>query len=747
MALRSLLLDGEWELRGEGPRLLPEFAARVPGNIELDLVRAEILPDPYDSDHMERFRPYEFFDWEYVREFDLPPDFPAAELVFEGIDGIAEVFLNGCSAGKAGNAFMPHRFAVDGLLRRGERNRIAVRLRSPINAARNRMLDHACFAHGMSYENLFLRKPAHEYGWDIAPRLLLGGLWKSVSLVEIPRHAMLCCYFDTLERSTAEEAWLGFSWSFRTDLPEWDRFELEIDGRCGDSGFRHREHIWFTSGTTVIRIPDPKLWNPAGYGEPSLYEVTIVIRNAGEELIRTTRVVGVRRVKLVYDETPGAFQFRFEVNGTPVMVKGTNHVPADALHSRDAERLPRILEMVKELGCNMIRVWGGGVYEPAQFYDFCDRNGILVWQDFMMACAGYPMTPDFLDRIRTECEWAVRELRQHPSLVLWAGDNEVDMKAAQVGDGRRQENYRITREVIPQVLARLDPGRPYLPSSPYFSPEVWDRGMRPGNEQSNCPEQHIWGTRDYCRAPFYSGNGAAFVSETGFHGAPAAESIKKFISPQRLWPGRGNPEWEAHSTMTPARIDLMFRQIQEFFGFEPDNLDDFIAASQLCQAEALKFFIERVRARKWEKSGIIWWNLIDCWPQFSDAVVDYYFKPKLAFDYIRCVQKPLAVILDEPESWGHRVIVTNDTLHPCAGTVAIRDLESGETLWNGSFRVGANANATAGVFEHPVGRERLLLVEWRAGGESGRGFRLTGQPPHDFARYRNLLPELLRQIN
>lgn len=312
----------------------------------------------------------------------------------------------------------------------------------------------------------------------------------------------------------------GREFDLPPDFPEWDRFELEMEGRCGDAEFHHRERIWFTSGTTTVRVPEPKFRNPAGYGEPSLYEVTVVIRNAGAELIRSTRVIGIRRVKLVYDETPGLFQFRFEVNGTPIMVKGTDHVPADALHSRDAERMPRILEMVKELGCNMIRVWGGGVCEPAQFYDFCDRNGILVWQDFMMACVGYPMTPDFMDRIRMECEWAVRELRQH-----------------------------------------------------------------------------------------------------------------------------------------------------------------------------------------------------------------------------------LAVILDEPESWGHRVIVTNDTLQPCAGTIMIRDLENGETLWNGSFRVGANVNATAGVFEHPADRERLLLVEWRAGKESGCGFRLTGQPPHDFVRYRNLLPELLRQIN
>lgn len=733
--MKQLILDGRWNLRGTGAVDVPTIPAEVPGNIELDLHRNGIIPDPFFGENVDLLRPYEFDNWEYERTFELSADFPAqADLVFDGIDCLAEILVNGEPAGRAGNAFLRHRFAVDKLLRRGETNTVTVRIESPILAVKNIPLDHHSKAQAWNFESLRLRKPAHSYGWDIAPRMILGGLWRGVRLEERPAHALQCCYFCLQNTHGTNEKQLCFSWSFSTSLNCWDEFDLEVTGRCGESEFHFRHKVKFTSGFDIIPVRNPKLWYPAGYGEQNLYEVEIRVSHNGEELFTAHRTIGIRSVELEYDERPEHFKFRFRVNGIPIMVKGSNWVPADALHSRDRERTIPILDLFRELGCNMLRVWGGGVYESPEFYDYCDRHGIMVWQDFMTGCAHYPMDEEFLGRFRTEIEQIVLELRQHPSIVLWAGDNEVDQFAAGLGDGRKPSHNRLTREIIPQVLHRLDPARPYLPSSPYISPAVEARG----ENDLHSPEQHVWGPRDYFKSPFYAANPAAFISETGYHGAPAVESIRKFLPPEQLWPGRGNSGWIAHCT-TPVyayRVELMYRQIREFFGLEPETLEEFVAASQIVQAEAKKFFVENVRARKWRKSGVLWWNVMDCWPQFSDAVVDYYFNRKLAFDYIRRSQKPLQVILGEWENWGHRVIVTNDTLAPVTGSVTVSDADTGEILFEGGFEVPANANVDAGRFDLPNGEQRLLLLRFEACALSGANHYLTGRPPYSLERYQ-----------
>lgn len=732
--MKQLLLNGRWLLRGTGAVNVPEMPAEVPGNIELDLYRNGIIPDPFFGENVDLLRPYEFNNWVYERNFELPADFPAhADLVFDGIDCLAEILVNGRTAGKADNAFLRHRFAVDDLLRRGETNTVTVRIESPILAVKDIPLDHHSKAQAWNFESLRLRKPAHSYGWDIAPRMILGGLWRDVRLEERPDHALQCCYFCLQDTQRTGEKQLCFSWSFRTSLNCWDQFDLDVTGRCGESEFHFQRKAKFTSGFDVIPVRNPKLWYPAGYGEQNLYDVEIRVSHRGEELFTAHRTIGIRSVKLEYDETPEHFKFRFRVNDIPIMVKGSNWVPADALHSRDRERTIPILELFRELGCNMLRVWGGGVYESPEFYDYCDRHGIMIWQDFMTGCAFYPMDEEFMGRFRTEVEQIVLELRQHPALILWAGDNEVDQFAAHMHDGRKPSHNRLTRELIPQVLHRLDPARPYLPSSPYISPAVEAREQ----DDLHSPEQHVWGPRDYFKSPFYAANPAAFISETGYHGAPAVESLRKFLSPEKLWPGHGNAEWIAHCT-TPVyayRIELMYRQIREFFGIEPQTIEEFVAASQIVQAEAKKFFVENVRAHKWRKSGILWWNVMDCWPQFSDAVVDYYFNRKLAFDYIRRSQKPLQVILGEWADWGHRVIVTNDTLAPVKGSVTVSDADTGEILFAGDFEVPANANAEAGRFDLPNGEQRLLLLRFEAGTLSGANHYLTGHPPYSLEQY------------
>ncbi len=724
--MRTLLLDGNWTLSGSGATPVAEIPAQVPGNIELDLERAGLIPDPFFGCNEKLLRPYEFTNWCYRREFDLPADFPdSIDLVFDGIDCVATILVNGVEAGHAENAFLRHRFVVDTLLERGGRNTLEVKITSPILAARDLPLEHHDFALWRNFEALQLRKPAHSYGWDIAPRLILGGLWRSVRLEERKANRMLSCYFDTI-RADRKQAEVAFSFSFATDLESWNEFEIELHGKSGQSEFRHRHHATFNSGRFSFNVDRPNLWYPAGYGNPDLYSVEIIVRADGRELFRTGRTIGIRMVKLIQNDTPGDFVFRFEVNEIPIMVKGSNWVPADALHSRDRFRTKAILELFTECGCNMVRVWGGGVYESPEFYDYCDRHGIMIWQDFMIACATAPLTERFLDLMRRECEAIVPELRQHPALVLWAGDNEVDQFAHSLHDGLRPSGNRLTREVIPQVLYRLDPNRIYLPSSPYIPPATEALGL--GDDRS--PEQHVWGPRDYFKSPFYRNNPAAFISEAGYHGAPAVSSIKRFLSPDKLWPAFDNPEWITHATEGYSyRVKLMFDQIREYFGITPNSLEEFVEASQIVQAEAKKFMIENVRFHKWKKSGIIWWNMMDCWPQFSDAVVDYYFEKKLAFEYIKNAQQPLLAIVGEWNNWGHEVVMTNDLLTPEHGTLKVYDADSNDIYLETEFDVPANANVSAGFFRLPNSEHHCLLLEWHTdSGLSGTNHYHTGTP-------------------
>jgi len=529
-------------------------------------------------------------------------------------------------------------------------------------------------------------------------------------------------------------------------------------GRCGDSVFTHRAAVWSTAGVMGFEIAEPKLWWPRGYGSPDLYQVTVQLLKHDRVLCQRELALGIRTVDLAVGDLSTAKpepDFQFYVNGVPIRVHGANHVPADALHSRDAERLPQIIAMAVDLNCNMLRLWGGGIYEDDIFYRLCDENGILIWHDFMLGCATYPHDEEFLAVIRKEAEVIVKRLRQHSSIAMWGGDNECDCLRTwhQMKEVDPNQN-RITREVLPQVLRRLDPRRPFLPSSPWYSPAaVKLSGSDLGRTESLLPEQHLWGPRDYFKSDFYRNNTASFTSEIGYHGCPDAESIRKFISSGRVWPMTDNPEWDYHASnpylgddnYLNYRTTLMADQVREMFGFVPDNLDDFVLASQICQAEAKKYFIELVRSKD-KMSGLLWWNLIDCWPQFSDAVVDYYFKPKLAYYFIKLVQQDLIVTVLEASSWQQKVLVINDGNCERNGSYRVFDAVTHEVFSEGKFALAAGTRQVVAQVKVCTTQQRLLLIEWElANGLRGVNHAVCGYPQYDFNKFKTgWLPAIKR---
>jgi beta-mannosidase len=626
--------------------------ASVPGNVELDLVRAGLLGDPYVGMNARRLFEFEGYEWWYRKRFDAPKPPPdrRAVLVLHGLDCYGTIWLNGKRIGQTDNMLIPYEFDVTDSIRPGQPNELIVRIGSTVRAARRYTYDPSLSALPTNTEAMFVRKAPHMFGWDIAPRIVTAGLWRGVEL-QWRAETRIADVFYRTEARDASNACLKVNWQIETDSASLADMTLTVAGQCGASRFERIVPVRFIADTTSIEVPAARLWWPAGYGRPDRYEVTVELRCKGEVLDRRVDRVGLSQIKLVRREPAGPKgEFRFEVNGTPILVKGSNWVPLDAFHSRDAERYKLALDLFADLGCNMLRCWGGNVYEDHAFFDLCEQRGIMVWQDFAFACARYPKDPVFIERVRREAEVVVRRLRNHCCIAIWCGDNECDY--SYLWEGLDPVTNRITREVLPQVLACCDPWRAYVPSSPWFSPEV----VAANNDQL-CPEQHLWGPRDYFKSRFYTESTPHFIGEIGYHGSPCVASIRKFIEPGHHWPPLGDEQWILHASDSTGaggpyayRVKLMLDQVHELFGITPENLEDFVLASQISQAEAKKFFIEMVRLGKWRRTGLLWWNVIDCWPQFSDAIVDYYFGRKLAYPYIKRVQKPVCIMIGEPDS-------------------------------------------------------------------------------------------------
>jgi beta-mannosidase len=523
------------------------------------------------------------------------------------------------------------------------------------------------------------------------------------------------------------------------DLDPAAPVELRIAGRRPGSSFDARASLLFGAGVVRFTVSEPDLWWPRGRGAAALYEVTVELVRDGRVLDSRSFRHGIRTVTLDRSSSAGSAdrgQFQFSVNGEPTFVLGTNWVPLDAYHARDVQRIPDALGLVVELGCNLIRCWGGNVYENDLFYDLCDAEGLLVWQDFAMACAIYPQDSSFQAVIRDEVRQVVRRLRGHPCILVWVGDNECDEQYAWKSRRRDPNDNVLTRHVIPAVLREEDPSRPYLPSSPFIDPFDF------GNPERDLVEDHLWGPRDYYKSPFYTSTRVRFTSEIGYHGCPDVESLRRFLTPERLWPYQDNPEWLLHATSPfpgidthDYRVELMANQVRALFGTVPDTLDDFVYASQASQAEALKFFIDSFRAEKWTRTGIIWWNLLDGWPQFSDAVVDYYFVRKRAFDFIRRAQSPIALILREPAAGSQELVVSNDTRRDERIRFEVRAVDDRRVILAGRATARADAVTTLGriVDQGVQGLYQLTLTR---GDEITVGTYLGGRPPFDLEQYR-----------
>lgn len=716
--------------------------ATVPGDWVLDYVRAGKLEEPYYQDNYLKIQDYEGHHVFYGTTFQWEGGAQRVELEFEGIDTVADVYLNGQKIGHAENMYIPHTFAADGL-RPGE-NELMVHILPAVLEARKYPISMFSDTLKYNYPALVIRKATHMFGWDICPRIVSSGLWRGVSVVqrkaEYVRDAF--AWVNQIQADGSLRCSLGYELELGRECAQ--RYSLRVEGVSGDSRFAAETSLWHTFGRLHFSVEKPRLWWPRGYGEPAQYDISVILLRDGEEIDRLNLRQGLRTAELIHDDTldeKGEGEFCFVINGRRVYIKGTNWVPVDAFHSNDEARTPGIIELVKDVGCNAMRVWGGGVYESELFYNLCDENGILIWQDFMMACGVYPQTERMKRQLEDEVRSTVRRLRRHACICLWAGDNECDQNYCW-GDNRRDPSLNVlTRGVIPAVLRDEDCSRPYLPSSPYVSSEAFRQGR-----QQETPEQHLWGPRDYFKSHFYHDHSATFASEMGYHGCNSPKSLKRFLG-DRTWPVDGNPMYLYHAASPELgeapynyRIPLMSGQMKTLFGQEPRNLDEYARMSQISQAEAKKYFVESFRCRKGRRTGLIWWNIMDCWPQISDAVVDYYFCRKLAYFFIRRSQQPVCLMMDDHT--GENVVYgVSDRFEDCAVHYKVTDVETERVVAEADDVLRADAS-TPLIAVRDDGGAHFYLIEWEtADGEKGRNHYLQGRPSCDYAWYLRCLKQ------
>lgn len=724
------------DIEGSGFATMP---ATVPGCLEKDLMQAGKLDDLYFSTNTLKAQELEDVHIWYYTAFDIQNR--NKYLRFEGIDTFADIYINGQLARSTDNMFIS--YDVDNNLRIGE-NEVVVHIKPTMLEARKFTPPAISYALKYNYPGLYVRKAAHMFGWDIMPRIVSAGLWKEVKLLERKQDSIEQVYLLTHEIS--QDNWAFMRCFIHTSLSGvFARdYTVRVEGICGDSQFAVEQRLWHNTTKLYFEIPQCKLWWPKNAGPQNVYDVKVTLLRDAQVCDIYEFSAGVRTVELQHTEitdAEGNGEFCFKVNGKKIFVMGTNWVPLDALHCNDEARLAKALELLDNIGCNMVRCWGGNVYESDAFFDFCDRKGILVWQDFAMGCGIYPNETEFAKRLEEEAVFQIKRLRNHPSLALWAGDNECDQEMRYAKLDPNINN--LTRNVLKKCVELHDYARPYLPSSPYIStPAFRSEGLM--------PEDHLWGPRDYFKGPYYRDTFCHFASETGYHGFPSPQSLYSFLqNPEKIFREDGVPtdEYLVHAASPELepnapyayRIKLACDQVVTLFGKAEKNLPDFVRQSQISQAEAKKYFIEKFRIGKWKRTGIIWWNLLDGWPQVSDAVIDYYYNRKLAYHYIKRSQQPVCLMFDEPENGKCRLVAVNDTPNDKLVDYTVRRFSDDTVVLSGTCIVPADGIMQPDSLAIAENEKEFYYIEWSVDGVICRNHYFTNIIDIDYQLYMQAL--------
>lgn len=627
-------LHSDWTFCQVGDTLWSD--AKVPGTIHQDLLNHNRIPNPFYGMNEEAVQWVENEDWMYrtsfvVTEEQLNRD--AAVLELDGLDTYADVFLNGALILRSDNMFVGHKVPVKSVLRKGE-NRLLIRFRSAVKEAlpqwETNGFDYpADNDHSSKRVSIYTRKAPYSYGWDWGIRLATCGIWRPVRLV-FSDVARIEDYYVRQASVSASKADVDNRLEITnvTSQPVSALLKVAYHYTANDTK-EVQKQIELRPGENTVSLPvmidNPHLWMPNGWGEPSLYKFTASVSVDGVEVASQERQVGLRSIRVVMEDDEHGKSFYFEVNGHPMFAKGANFIPDDALLPNvTPERYKRILEDVKAANMNMLRVWGGGIYEDDKFYDEADRNGILIWQDFLFACTTYPHDPLFLKRVEAEAEYNIKRLRGHASLAMWCGNNEIyegvrywgwKNKYTAEAFAEMNRGYDVLfRQLLPDMVKRFDSDRFYMHGSPYEAnwgrPESW-----------KIADSHNWGTW-YGRKPFESFDSEIprFMSEYGFQAFPEMKTIRTFAEEKDF--ELESPVMNAHQKATIG--NALIKQTMGLYYKVPAKFEDLVYVGLVLQGHGMRHGIEAHRRNRPYCMGSLFWQLNDSWPVVSWSSIDYY---------------------------------------------------------------------------------------------------------------------------
>ncbi|MBE2194567.1 MAG: glycoside hydrolase family 2 protein [Anaerolinea sp.] len=718
--------------------------AAVPGSVHQDLLAAERIPDPFFGQNEADLQWIGESDWLYECTFEVSaPDLKAGhiDLCADGLDTFAVILLNGQQIAVSENMFVPLRVAVKPLLRVGI-NTLQIAFES---AWRKGKELESRYGKRMAWNGdasrVYVRKAQYHYGWDWGPVLITAGIWRDIRL-ESYSARIAEVHIPAEVSADLERAVLPVKLRVEHPNPAGlsARFSLlSPEGKTLESLSLSLTDV---SAECTFTVPSPTLWYPRGYGSQPRYRVITEVFEGDQLLDSQAVLIGLRRLRLVQEPIPGeaGTSFTFEINNIPVFCAGANWIPADSFTPRvTAADYRAWLQLAVQSNMMMVRVWGGGIYEEDLFYDLCDELGLLVWQDFMFACGMYPAHPEFLANVKAEAEANLRRLRHHPSIVLWCGNNE-DYQIAETQNAY-DSHYRgdftqsafpareIYERLLPQICAAFDPTRPYWQGSPYGGS---------GSSDPTVGDRHSWEVwhgqmEDYRHYERFSGR---FVSEFGMQAAPDRPTLEAFTDPQDRLPNSTVITYHNKAGDGPWRLNHYLNQ-----NLEPSTtLDEYVYRSQFIQAEAVSAAY-KVWMRRWgvpgqrRTSGALVWQLNDCYPVISWALVDYFKRAKGGYYRTRRNLAPItvgaAVEQNNIALWG-----VNLGLEPleAALEVVVWSFE-GEVLHRESRQVNLEANASTtweGLNRASLPSKAVIEARLIREGKTLARTTLWPEPPKDY---------------
>lgn len=706
----TLDLNGGWLFRKKGDdKWMP---ATVPGTVHTDLLANKVIEDPFFRDNEKNLQWIENENWEYISEIELNEKTLRRrnlEIIFDGLDTYADVYFNDSLIIRADNMFRKWTASIKTIAKQGS-NKLYILFKSPVKTADSIRKNQLPLPGG---DRAFTRKAAYHYGWDWAPRFVTSGIWRNVKITGWD-FFMIDGVSIEQRKITNETALLTAVLDVKSD-EKADFLTHVTDKGTGGRLIYYTTQIQPGDNTVKIdfEIKNPKLWWSNGHGKQNMYDFFIESTDNRERWHSVEISTGLRNIELIQEKDSIGESFYFKLNGVPVFCKGANFIPADCFLPRvTKDKYTELIKAAKESNMNMLRVWGGGVYEDDEFYNQCDKNGILVWQDFMFACAMNPGDDVFMENVKREAIDNIKRLNNHPSIALWCGNNEVDEGWKNWG-WQKQFKYsaddsakvwswysKLFHDILPSVVSDIASVKNYISSSPkngWGHPESVTSG-----------DSHYWGVW-WGMEPFevYEKKVPRFMSEYGFQGFPDYETIEKFTLPEdRFLFSDVLKSHQKHPVGFETIQKYMDMYFQNYTEREKDLLQ-FAKESQYLQMYGIGKGIEAHRRAKPRCMGTLYWQFNDCWPGVSWSGIDYYGKWKKLQHRVKDLYNDILVSAVEEEGV-LKVFINSDKPEDIKAKLVMLlvDDEIKDNPWEEEIEITIPANSSIIYYQIPV---RILL--------------------------------------